>query len=290
MRYPILAHVDSPLVIEETITTGWELFKNSWHWDPWAIGGVGGALTGYFLLTRFQWNKQALLFTLGNSAILLALVSPIATIGETYLFSVHMVQHLLLEIVAVPLIILGIPPKVAAYFLRWRPLREIANVLRIPVIAWLIGIGTLWVWHWPILYNMALENRTIHLLEHACFIISATIFWAALLDPVEKYRLKMIPAFVYLFTAALINTLLAILLTFAPAGLYPYYLNPRDPLGALNLIRNQWGIDPQMDQEMGGAVMWVLGGIVFTLVLIVILARWYQSPEEEHYDGIPNTN
>jgi len=290
MRYPILAHVDSPPLMEETIMTGWDLFKSSWHYDPWAIGGVSLALTTYLVLTKFRWDKHTTLFLAGNGVILIALISPIATIGETYLFSVHMVQHLLLEIVAVPLLILGTPARVVAYFLRWRPLRQIANVLRIPVLAWLIGMTTLWVWHTPFLYNLALENRAVHILEHLCFVVSATIFWAALFDPVQKYRLKMIPAFVYLFTAALTNTLLAILLTFAPAGLYPYYLNPRDPLGALNLIRNQWGIDPQMDQQMGGAVMWVMGGMVFVLILVFILARWYAGPEEESYDRVPTSS
>lgn len=291
MNYPLLAHTaHQPAPEVSPIMTGWELIKTAWHWDPWAIGGIAFTLTVYLLLVRFHWDRHTLFFLLGNLIIFIALVSPIATIGETYLFSVHMVQHLLLEIIAVPLLILGIPAKLAAYFLRWKPLRKLAGVLGIPTVAWLIGVGTLWIWHWPPLYNLTLESRSIHILEHLAFVISATIFWYALLDPIEKYRLKTLPAIVYLFTAGLINTLLAVMLTFAPAGLYPYYLNPRDPLGALPLIRDQWGIDPNMDQQMGGAVMWVLGGIVFTLILIVILAQWYQSPEEERYDGVPSAN
>lgn len=285
MNYPLLAHVShSP----EPISSAWDLIREGWHWDPLAVGGVTLAIGTYLTLVKFRLDKYTCFFLLGNAILLFALVSPIATIGETYLFSVHMLQHLLLEIVAVPLLILGIPAKVAAFFMRWKPLRNFAEVLRIPIVAWLIGIGTLWVWHWPLLYNLTLENRSIHIFEHVTFVISATIFWSALLDPVEKYRLKFIPAFVYLFSAGLINTLLAILLTFAPAGLYPYYLNPRDPLGALQLIREKWRIDPVMDQQMGGAIMWVMGGIVFTLILIVLLVRWYQSPEEEHYDGVPS--
>ena len=288
MPYPLLAHTGQAHEVITTLT-GWDLLKNSWHWDPWAIGGIALAMGSYLILAKGRWDKHTYFFTLGNFVLFIALVSPIATIGETYLFSVHMVQHLLLEIIAVPLLILGIPAKMAAYFMRWKPLRSIANVVGTPMIAWMIGVGTLWIWHWPPLYNLTLKSTTIHFLEHVAFVVSATIFWYALLDPIEKYRLQTPQAIVYLFTAGLVNTLLAILLTFAPAGLYPYYLNPRDPLGALSLIREKWSIDPQMDQQMGGGVMWVLGGIVFTLILIVILARWYASGEEDSYDRIPST-
>lgn len=285
----MLAHMD-PNQEKVLVRNGFDLLKHAWHFDPLAVAGVALTVLLYLWLVRFRIDRHTYLFLGGNAVILLALTSPIATIGETYLFSVHMVQHLLLEIVAVPLIILGTPPKLAARLMRLRILRNLADVLQIPLIAWLVGIATLWIWHWPLLYNLTLEIPAVHILEHLCFIVSATIFWAALLDPVEKYRLKMVPAFVYLFSAALINTLLAILLTFAPAGIYPYYLHPKDPLGALALIRGQWGIDPAMDQQMGGAVMWVMGGIVFTLILLTIVVRWYQSPEEEHYDGIQRSH
>jgi len=282
MNYPLLAHVGESHAAPEiaSVMTGWELFKTSWHWDPLAVGGVAVAMGAYLFLVRFKWDKHTVYFTLGNTIILIALVSPIATIGETYLFSVHMVQHLLLEIVAVPLLILGIPAKLAGYFMRWKPLRALANVLGVPLIAWLIGVTTLWIWHWPTLYNLTLENKAIHVLEHISFVISATIFWYAVLDPIEKYRLKTLPALFYLFSAGLANTLLAILLTFAPEGLYPYYLNPNDSLGALSLIREKWGILPHMDQQMGGAIMWVMGGMVFTLIVILLLARFYNTKEE----------
>lgn len=240
----------------------------------------------YLYWVKFRLDRNTWLFLSGSLIMLLALISPIATLGETYLFSVHMVQHLLLMIVAVPLMILGTPAKLTARLMRWRPLRNLADVVRIPMIAWLIGVSTLWVWHWPPFYNLTLESRTVHILEHLSFVVSSTIFWAALLHPLDRYRLKMIPAFIYLLTGGMINTLLAILITFAPPGLYPYYLNPRDPLGALHLIRNDWGIDPAMDQQMGGAVMWVAGGMIFTLILLVTLARWYASDKEKSYEPI----
>lgn len=142
-------------------------------------------------------------------------------------------------------------------------------------------MGTLWVWHFPALYNLTLETEWVHAVEHICFVASATIFWSAILDPIEAFRLKTGSAIVYLLSGGFAMSLLAILLTFAPAGLYPYYSNPEDPFGALQLIRQVWGISPTMDQQMGGALMWVMGSVIFLLAILVVLARWFRKPEKD---------
>jgi len=283
MRYALLAHVSSSNSPEvgSAITSGWELFWAAWQWDTLAITAFVVAQVLYLYWVKLKWNRKTFYFTLGNLIILIALVSPIATIGETYLFSVHMVQHLLLEIVAVPLLIIGLPAKVAAKPMRWAWFRKLAKLLGNPWLAWMIGVGTLWVWHMPLLYNLTLETRGIHILEHAMFMISATIFWYAVLDPIEKFRLSTFPAIAYLFSACFVNSLLAIFLTFAPVGIYPYYLNPTDKLGALTFIREVWGIIPEVDQQAGGAIMWVFGGVIFLWALLGVLVRWFQSPDEE---------
>ena len=258
----------------------WELWTQAWNPDPWAIS-LFLLVQGLFLgLGGWKLRRKLVIFSLGNLVLLLALISPIATLGETYLFSVHMVQHLLLEIVAVPLMLLGLPPRIAAWPMRWSWWRSLVRTLSQPMLAWTIGISTLWIWHLPLLYNAALENRGIHFCQHLSFIISATIFFNALLDPIERFRLDGPRAIIYLFSAAALNSLLAILLTFAPEGLYPYYLNPRDPLHVLSLIRGDWGMSPALDQQTGGAIMWVMGGLVFFLILLGVLARWYaKNPE-----------
>lgn len=257
-----------------------DLLSRSWNWDPWVLVPLALGLVIYFSIAGLQFNKKTLLFLSGNLVFFLALVSPIATIGETYLFSVHMVQHLLLELIAVPLLLLGLPAKVAAWPMKWKPFRRLAEWLGHPLRAWLIGVGTLWIWHWPALYNLTLEKEWIHALEHICFVLSATVFWYGLFTPLKKHRFSALAAILYLFSACFINSLLAILLTFAPPGLYPYYLQPADPLGALQFIREVWGMLPWFDQQMGGALMWVLGGAIFLLVLIRVLAHWYGEEEK----------
>ncbi len=280
--YPIIAHMGAAEPVLETLST-WEVWTQSWNWDPWSIGLWALAQVIYIKLGGLKNRRKFLIFSSGNLILLLALISPIATLGETYLFSVHMVQHLLLEIVAVPLMLLGLPPRIAAWPMRWHWWRSIAKTLSQPMLAWVIGVTTLWVWHYPLLYNGALESKTVHFFQHLSFIISATIFFNALLDPIEKFRLDGPRAMIYLFSAAALNSLLAIALTFAPEGLYPYYLNPRDPLEILHMIRNDWGMSPALDQQTGGAIMWVMGGLVFFIILLGVMARWYaKNPETTH--------
>jgi len=280
----LLAHTTQ----EETarITSTGELLRATWNWDPWVLLPMAAGLLLYLWWVDFKWNRQTLLFLVGNLVIFLALVSPIATIGETYLFSVHMLQHLLLTLVAVPLLLLGIPKHITQRLLRIRWLRQITRPLGNPILAWVIGVGTLWVWHLPVLYNWTLENEWVHATEHICFVLSATVFWNAVLDPIAAFRLKTGQAILYVIAAGFANSLLAILLTFAPHAIYPYYSRPADPFGALEFIRNTWGIDSAMDQQMAGALMWVMGSVIVLLVVMGVLAHWYRKPEPDLWYGI----
>ena len=274
----VLAHLSAHPPAEPTFS---ELLRQGWFREPWAVAGILATALVYFVLRRGRWDRHSLYFSLGCIVLFVALGSPIAAIAEDYLFSVHMLQHLLLEVVAVPLLLIGIPKSGARRLLRYPLLRKIAGVLGDPLIAWSIGVGTMWVWHWPLLFNWTLESRAAHALEHFCFIAAATVFWNAVLDPIESFRLKPFAAAAYLFSACAAHTLLAILITFAPPGLYPKYSQLGDPLGLGALIRQNWGIDPATDQQLGGAFLWVMGCFIFILFILAMLARYYRQPERD---------
>lgn len=265
------------------VVTSADLFRNTWNWDPLVLVPLLTVILIYLWWVRFRWNKQTVLFLTGNLMIFAALLSPIADIGETYLFSVHMMQHLLLTLVAVPLLLLGVPKQISQRLLRIRWVRRVVRPFGNPIVAWVIGVGTLWVWHLPPLYNRTLENEWLHAFEHICFVLSATIFWNAVLDPIAAFRLKTGQGILYIFSAGFVNSVLAILITFAPPGLYPYYSHPVDRFGALDFIRNHWGIDVAMDQQMGGALMWIMGGVIGVLLVIGLLAYWFRKPEHERW-------
>jgi cytochrome c oxidase assembly factor CtaG len=130
------------------------------------------------------------------------------------------------------------------------------------------------VWHAPMLFDAALNNEYVHILEHLCFMVSATIFWWPIFGPLPEYRLSPLWTQLYLLGGAMANSLIGIWLTFAPAGIYTPYLNPDDSLHLMELLRSGWGITPAVDQEVGGLLMWVGAGFVFISVMAASIVRW----------------
>jgi cytochrome c oxidase assembly factor CtaG len=219
---------------------------------------------------------RPLLFVAGVLVLLLALVSPLDTLGDTYLFSAHMAQHLLLVEVVPPLLLLGIPPAMFARLLAWGPAATVERLLGRPTLAWFVGVGTVWVWHAPDLYNAALASENVHIVEHLCFLVAATMFWWPVVAPLpERRRLPSWAACGYLAVGALANSVLGIALAFSPPDIYPAYLHPHDALGILPLIRDGWGLTPVGDQRLGGGLMWMLGSLVYLLAIVLTIARWF---------------
>ena len=260
--------------------TTFQLFTTAWDWHPSVVAGCIGLFAVYVVAARPLSPRRTLWYAVGVLTILFALVSPIDPLGDDYLFSAHMIQHLLLALVAPPLLLLGTPPSLARRLLVRPWIAWLERRLSRPAVAWLLGIGTLWIWHLPFLDNAALANERIHIAEHLSFMVTGTIFFWPVLSPLQECRLQPGTSLLYLFGAGVANTALGILLTFIPAGLYPAYLHPDDELGALALIRNTWGLSPAADQQLGGLFMWVGGGLVFLIVILAVMYRWYASPAQ----------
>lgn len=250
----------------------------AWDFDPSIVIGCIALLAAYAVAHRGDF-AHAGWFVAGVVAMFLALVSPLDPLSDTYLFSAHMLQHLILVLIVPPLLLLGLSPRFVRAVLRVPALARIERMLGNAVVAWTIGMAMLWLWHAPYLYNATLADEGVHIFEHVCFLVSATIFWWPILAPVEEVRLAPMPAIIYLVTGALTNSILAILLTFARPGLYPAYLSPDDPLKILPMIRDSWGLTPALDQQLGGLLMWVPGGMVFLGAIVWVIARWYSTPE-----------
>lgn len=242
------------------------------------VVGCGLLLLSYLAALRFRFQLRSLCFVAGVLALLFALVSPIDTLADGYLFSAHMVQHILLILVVPPLLIMGIPKELACRLLRHSLPAKAERVFRKPLVAWVLGVGSMWIWHWPPLYNTALSHEAIHIAEHVMFLVAATIFWWPVLSPVEESHLSPLAAVIYLFSACGAHTVLAILITFAPVGTYPLYLQPSDSLGILPLLRNQWGLTPAVDQQLGGLLMWVPVCLIYLGFIIATMIRWYSIP------------
>jgi putative membrane protein len=267
-----------------TMTT-WQLLTSTWSWDPSVVLGCAALIGIYLAVVRSRITPRAFFFVAGVLVLLFALVSPLDTLGDTYLFSAHMVQHLLLLLIVPPLLLLGIPPWLADEVLKRPRINRAERILGKPLVAWFLGMGTIWLWHVPALYNATLTDEgihpLIHIFEHLCFLVTATIFWWPVLAPEVERRLAPLATIPYLFGAAAANSVLGIILAYAPPGLYPAYLHPEETLAILPLLRDGWGLTPAVDQQLGGLVMWVPGSLVYLSGIIGALGRWYSTPEED---------
>jgi putative membrane protein len=257
------------------------LLLSAWHWHPSVLLGCALLVLAYCVAQRFRLGATAPAFFGGIAVLLFALLSPLHVLGDGYLFSAHMLQHLLLLLVVPPLLLAGIPAAMAEEILRVPLAGRVERLLGRPAIGWSLAIGTMWLWHLPLLYNTALAMPSIHIVEHLCFLITATIFWWPIMAPLASHRLETLPALGYLLAAFCASNVLGILLTFTPPGLYPAYLAPRDTLGIVALIRSGWGMSPAADQQLGGLLMWVPGGLVYLGAIVVVLARWYSSADDD---------
>ena len=221
----------------------------------------------------------------GLGMLVLTLASGIEVLAGD-LFSVHMLQHMLLTIVAAPLLMLGAPVRPLLRGLpavvRARVIRPLAgngavrgllHFLRHPLIAAAVYVGGLFLWHWPSLYDAAVENDGLHALEHAHFFIGALLFWSIVIDPEPfKGTLPYAARIVYLLLAgAAQNTLLGGLLAFSTRVLYTHY-------GARAAVL---GIDAMTDQRVGGAVMWVPGDAIFLVAASGAFFLWLEVEERE---------
>ena len=257
-----------------------DLLLHGWEVHPTVVIGCVALLAWYFAAAP-RSPKHAVPFALGIVILALSLISPVDPLGDQYLFSAHMLQHLLLILIVPPLLILGLPPE---RVLRWRqhpPVRRTEAVLARPVVAWTSNMLMMTVWHIPALYNAANAITAVHVFEHLTFLVTGCMFWWPIFSPVVEDRLQPAPAMLYLFGAAAVSTVLGILITFLPVGLYRPYAHPADELGALHLVRATWGISAAEDEKLAGLLMWVPGCTLYFLAMLLELGRWYRVPDPD---------
>ena len=237
-----------------------------WDWEPSVVAGCAALAIGYIVLVRKRGLNRAPYFLVGVGLLLLDLVSPLDALADRYLFSAHIVQHFLLALVIPPFFLLGTPRWLAEVAVQRAVLDRLERTLGQPPVSWLLGVGAMLAWHIPALFNAALANDALHIVQHLSFLVTGTLFWWPILGPLEERHLPILPAVTYLFSACLCCSLLGAFLTFGPVGLYPAYLNPPEQV---------WGLDPKHDQQLGGMLMWVPGCFVYLSAILSAVMRWY---------------
>jgi cytochrome c oxidase assembly factor CtaG len=256
----------------------------NWEFEPSVVIGCILLLAAYFVATRFKLNIKALSYTLGVLSIFIALTSPIDLLADHYLFSVHMLQHMMIGIIAPPLMLAGLPGSFVQSWLRFPLINKAERFLGYPPIALVAGIGTIWFWHLPYFYDLALRNESIHTFEHMMFIVTGFMLWWPVLNPIAERRLKPMMAIIYMGIASTLGMILGILFTISDTSFYSYYTNPEDELeGTLKLIREDWHLTPVDDQKLGGAIMWEPMGAIFLWVIMAAMIDWFKHSEHEGF-------
>lgn len=259
-----------------------EAFVTSWPWRPWlTLGLVTTALVyvhGWRSFRRHgspQFHAHHLTAFLGGLlALFVALASPVETF-TSLLLSVHMVQHLLLLMIAPLLLLLGRPalPLVlglpaylrrnwVAPFAREPAVHALGRFLTTLPVAWLLFVTASWAWHVPALYELALRSDTWHQVEHACFLGTALVFWWPVVSALGQRRAPRWALVPYLFLTDVQNTILCAIFTFSDRALYAHY----DSVP-------QIGVSALEDQETAGLLMWVPGSLALLIPLAFVVIR-----------------
>lgn len=265
---------------------------SAWNWDLWLLGGLAAAAGLYLRGVLRLWRRagayrgiprwRVVAYLSGLLALFVALISPVDALGVA-LFSVHMVQHLLLMVVAAPLLAMGRPVEaflwslpsgarssIGQWWRRSHVCRVGWRVLTYPVTVLILHVGALWLWHVPRLYEAALASRAVHHLEHASFFFSALLFWWVLARAGGHARWPGYGAAVlYVFATTLQSGALGALITFAPL---PWYAGHTPGV-------TLWGVDPLTDQQVAGILMWVPAGLVYALAGIILFLAWLRQAE-----------
>jgi putative membrane protein len=273
----LLLHPDAPF----------DLARFSIHWSTVAGIGALGALYGYRWkragnARETRWNPAgderndigfstpALFFGSGLALLFLSLNGPLHDLSDTYLFSAHMVQHLLLTMIVVPLLILGTPGWMLRPALRAPGVARLARALTRPAIAYGLFNVTMLAWHLPPLYNLAMAHHGVHIVQHLFFLVTATLVWWPLLSPLpELPRLSHAMRLLYVVLLMIPMNIIGLMITYADEVLYPAYESAPRILP----------LSPHEDQLVGGLIMWIPGTFILIGVATVMFFRWAKVEE-----------
>ena len=246
-----------------------QFLTSAWTWNLAALVSSGVALAAYLL--RFGLNRRIVYLAAGLMIFVFTLSSPLNALAASYLFSAHMLQHILLLLIVPALLLMSLPRTVYLGPRSWL----ISN----PFVGWISGVGAMWLWHARPLCNAAVSSQLINAVQISSLLLLGVIFWRQILAPREDERMSPPGAVLYLFSACVACSILGILITFSPVSVCPIYAQPMaDRAGILNLVRSTWGITPDKDQQIGGLLMWVPMCFVYLTAIIAQLARWFAYP------------
>lgn len=264
----ILAH-------EGVASLTWRSYPDVWLLMVVLIGGyfylihrlaAGRVPEGQRPVTR----RQASLYLVGVGLLWVGSDWPMHDLSENYLFSFHMIQHMLFTLVAPGFLLAGVPKWLLRTILSPPKLMAVVRFVTKPLIALLIFNLVVAVTHWPALVNLSIRSEPAHFGLHVVIVASALIMWWPVITPLNEFSRLSDPAkMLYLFAQSILPTVPASFLTFADSPLYSAYA----------ALPRLWGISAVTDQMVAGLIMKIGGGLILWSVIAVIFFRWYAREE-----------
>ena len=250
------------------------------HWTVHPSTVIGIAALGALYAWRARaigarvrpTTAQRVAFGLGLVVLFAALNGPIHDLSDSYLFSVHMVQHLLLTMLVTPLLIIGTPASMLRPALARPRVLALAKRITTGPAAFALFNVTLIAWHLPPLYNLAMRNHDVHIAQHLCFLVTSVLMWWPLLSRVPELPALSRPLqLLYICLLMIPMSVIGMMITYADEILYPAY----------ETAPRMWGLSPLEDQLIGGLIMWIPGSLIYIALLTVVFFRWAKEAEKE---------
>lgn len=217
-------------------------------------------------------------FAIGLIIIFIALVSPLDALSNVALFSAHMVQHILLMLLAPACLLLGTPRYWIRYLYDLPVLKHLLPILTHPLVTLIAFNAVMWIWHVPTLYEGALRNPNVHILEHMMFLSAGVLLWLPVIHAVPpKHSLSYPARIAYLFACMVSSSILGAIFTFAPTIAFPFYGDT--PLA--------FGLSPITDQELAGLIMWIPGSGIFFVAILIVFAAWLNAEDRKAKTQFP---
>ncbi|MFW7381880.1 MAG: cytochrome c oxidase assembly protein [Oligoflexus sp.] len=256
----------------------------AWNFDFWLILQFSLLAIAYHhganRLRRVLRRRQVYSFWAALFFLIMALLSPMDALSQELSF-VHMIQHLLLMMVAAPLLVMSMPVTVilASLSARWRrrywqALRKLnhrhwlSSVFWQAAVIWGLNALILWIWHIPLFYIAALRFAWVHYVQHLSFFLVSCLFWRIVFDPISQRRMNHALGILYLFTSSLHAAVLGVFMSLAPSVWYFDY----------TATAPRWGWSALEDQQLAGLIMWMPACAFYALGASVLLLRALEKP------------
>lgn len=254
-----------------------------WHLDLLMTVFLVSICLAYYFLGGFADNKKTKFFIAGYTLMILAVASPLQFLGENYLMSAHMTAHVILILLAAPLMVMGIADNSHTSIRRFS-----GWLTKHSWVPWMTGVCIMWFWHIPVVFNNLFPSGAtdpgsagaiaflsdLHLIS---LVLAGILFSWPVVGPLRQERMATVHAVLYLSAACIFCSILGLMITFAPLGIYTHYEHITDRFGFLEQIRTENGISALVDQQVAGLIMWVPGCLIYLTASIWLLMKWFKE-------------